>query len=149
MRRRERKGDAVRHAVSVAVFREGRSRLLTVRRPPDDEELPGVWGLPAASIRDGESDRAAVLRTGRDKLGVDLRPLGLLEEGDTERDTYRLRMRLYEAELPAGRPSVPQDVTGVTQYTACEWAAPDRLREAARRGSLCSRLCLGWLGEEW
>lgn len=136
----------VRHAVSVLV-RRGPEGLLAVRRPPDDDELPGVWGLPAASLREGEDPEDAVARVGRDKLGVELASARPLREGETEREGYRLRMRLYEADVREGEPSVPQPVEGVTQYVDWEWAPPGRLREAAGKGSLCSRLCLEWLEE--
>lgn len=129
-------------AVSVAVFREGRSEVLTVRRPEDDEELAGLWGLPAATLGEGEAWSEAVARTGRQKLGVDLGSEFLLAEGEQDRGDRRLRMRLYRAEVVEGEPVVPQPAGGVTQYTTWEWAPPERLAESARRGSLCSRLCL-------
>lgn len=136
-----------RQAVAVVIRDAGAGRLLAVRRPPDDDELPGAWGLPAATLRPGEGWREAVRRTGKEKLGVELRAGELLRSGEQERDDYRLRMRLYAAEVAAGRPSVPQDAEGVTQYTEWGWASPGRLEPAARRGSLCSRLCLEWHGE--
>lgn len=136
-------------AVSVAVFSSDGGRVLTVRRPPDDEELPGLWGLPAASLGRGESEREAVERVGRDKLGVELADEGVMEEGTVERPSYLLRMRLHRARVRSGEPRVPQPVRGVTQYVEWAWAPPGRLREAARRGSLCSRLCLEHLGEGW
>lgn len=140
---------SVKRSVSVAVFEPGGDRLLTVRRPPDDDELPGLWGLPAASLAPGESHREAVERVGRDKLGATLAPGDVLAEGSTERPSYRLEMRLYGGRIVSGRPAVPQPVEGVTQYVAWEWAPPDRLRASARRGSLCSRLCLEHLGVRW
>lgn len=123
-------------------------RLLLVQRPPDDEELPGAWGLPAASLESGEEWEEAVQRAGRDKLGVRLAPGLLLREGELERAAYRLRMRLYAAELEEGQPRVPQLVAGVTQYVDWEWAPASRLEASARRGSLCSRLCLAWVREQ-
>ena len=139
----------VKRSVSVAVFSPGGDRVLTVRRPPDDDELPGLWGLPAASLGPGESHREAVERVGRDKLGVSLAPGEVLAEGSVERPAYRLEKRLFGARIHSGRPEVPQPAEGVTQYVAWEWAAPDGLRASAQRGSLCSRLCLEHLGESW
>ena len=47
--------------------------FLIVRRPDDPgDPLAGVWGLPAVTLRDGEDERAAVVRAGRVKLGVEL-----------------------------------------------------------------------------
>lgn len=141
----------IRHSVSVVVFEdEDRSRLLAVRRPPDDDELPDIWGLPAATLdrEAGESFEEAVNRTGRTKLGVELEVEELLNEGGTERGTDHLHMRLYRGRIASGEPAVPQPEEDVTQYVDWEWAPPERLADGARRGSLCSRLCLEALDRE-
>lgn len=117
-------------------------RVLAVRRPPDDEDLPDAWGLPAGSLRKGESWSEAVQRAGREKLGVELDVDSLLEEGTIERAAYTLEMRLYEARIRSGAPSVPQRTSAVTQYSALEWADADVFVPAAQAGSLCCRLYL-------
>lgn len=137
----------IKHSVAI-LTRDGDGRLLAVQRPSDDEDLPDAWGLPAGSLRPGEDWEEAVRRTGRDKLGVEVRPSGFLREGQLERKGYRLRMRLYEATIERGEPSVPQPVPDVTQYVAWEWAPPERLEAAAARGSLCSLLALRELGRD-
>lgn len=134
-----------KRAVSFAVHRGGgRERVLAVLRPEDDDELPGHWGLPAASLREGEGWEDAVLRTGPEKLGVELGVGPQMNEGRAERDGRALRMRLYDARITEGRPEVPQPAGGVTQYDEWEWAPPERLEEAAAAGSLCSALYLEW-----
>ena len=40
--------------------------VVVVLRPPDDDELPNVWGLPAASLRANESWEDVVRRAGRE-----------------------------------------------------------------------------------
>ncbi len=125
-------------------------RWLLVRRPDDDPDLPGVWGLPAGSHTEGETDEALVRRIGREKLGVETEDLGRLSEGHLDRPGYRLEMRLHAARLVAGEPRVPQSVPGVTpgvtqystQYSAWAWKPPADLRRGADRGSLCCRLAL-------
>lgn len=140
--------------VAVAVpapDRTGRrpDRFLAVRRPESDEDLPGAWGLPAATLRPGESHEGAVLRVGRDKLGVELDVVRELDRGSLERPEGPLRMRLFEARIREGTPTVPKAGGKGTQYVEWRWSGPERLRESARRGSLCSRLHLGHLGERW
>jgi len=120
----------------------GALRWLLVRRPDDDPDLPGVWGLPAGSHADGETDEALVRRIGRDKLGVEAEDLGRLSEGRLDRPGYRLEMRLHAVRIVAGEPRVPQSVPGITQYSACDWKPPAELRRGADRGSLCCRLAL-------
>ena len=125
----------VRHASSPEL-------ALAVRRPPDDDDLPNAWGLPAGSLRGDESWEDAVRRAGRDKLGVELDVGDVLEEGTLERAGYALHMRLYEARIASGTPAVPQDATGVTQYTALDWLPIERFVPAAEAGSLCCQLYL-------
>lgn len=133
--------EAVKRSVSLAIHGPG-GRVLLVQRPADDDDLPLAWGLPAASLGPGEGWEAAVRRAARDKLGVDVAPVGVLETGSLDRPAYRLEMRLYEARMTAGEPSVPQPAEGVTQYVDWRWGEPAELEPAAAAGSLCSRLYL-------
>lgn len=120
---------------------------LLVRRPDDDPDLPGVWGLPAGSHAEGELDEALVRRIGREKLGVETEDLGRLSEGHVDREGYRLEMRLHAARIVAGEPRVPQPAPGVTQYSGWDWKPPVELRAGADRGSLCCLLALGLVAD--
>src|SRR2546428_13162686 len=60
----------VKHSVAVMIFNG--DKVLSVRRPDDDHELPGVWGLPAGTLRPSETIKDLIGRIRRDKLGVDL-----------------------------------------------------------------------------
>ena len=132
-----------RRSISFVV-RHGSSPdlALAVRRPPDDDDLPNAWGLPAGSLRGDESWEDAVRRAGREKLGVELGVGDVLEEGTLERAGYTLHMRLFEARIVGGTPAVPQQVAGVTQYSALDWLPRERFVPAAEAGSLCCRLYL-------
>jgi 8-oxo-dGTP diphosphatase len=112
---------------------EGPQGLLLVRRPDDDEDLPGVWGLPAVSLAPGESEEEAVRRAGRDKLGVEVEPI--------ERVGGEQTMTDWEARIVSGEPAVPQPGPH-TQYAELRFGEPADLVPAARRGSLCSRVLL-------
>jgi ADP-ribose pyrophosphatase YjhB (NUDIX family) len=129
----------LKHSVSLVI--EGAAGLLLVRRPEDDERLPGVWGLPAVSLAEGETEREALLRAGRDKLGVEVEPL---EPIGTER-TAAHAMRDWGARIAAGEPRVPQ-AAGGTQYVELRWGDAAELEPAARAGSLCARALLRALG---
>lgn len=136
----------LRHAVAVAV-RRADGLLLAVRRPDEPgEELPGVWGLPAATLGDSESPEDGVRRLGREKLGVELTPLREIAVGEQSRSGYMLRMTVYEASL-AGQPSASggpprNENAGVTLYDALDWLPAASFRAAADQGSLCCRLLL-------
>ena len=133
---------------SVALVIEEPRGLLLVRRPDDDDSLPGVWGLPAASLDPGEREEDAVVRAGRAKLGVHVRPLAPLGEAEAERPGYVLAMRDWGARVEAGEPAVPQPGPG-TQYVELRWGEPAELVPAARAGSLCCRVVLRERGIDW
>ncbi len=140
---RDARKERVKRSVSVLIRERGsRERVLTVLRPPDDEELADTWGLPASSLRPEESWPDAVRRTGREKLGVRLRVGQELRRGRLRRREYTLEMRLFAATVVAGTAHVPQAGVGVTQYSAWEWASLRRLEAGAAHGSLCCRLAL-------
>ena len=126
---------------SVALIIEAPEGVLLVRRPENDESLPGEWGLPAATLAEGESEEDALRRAGRDKLGVEVHPLRPVGEAEDERSEYRIFMRDWAVELAAGTPSVRQPGAG-TQYESWRWGAVAELRPAARHGSLCARVLL-------
>jgi 8-oxo-dGTP diphosphatase len=126
---------------SISLVIEGPDGLLLVRRPEDDDELPGLWGLPATSLEEGETEEEAVRRAGRAKLGVEVRPLHPIGEATDERPFYRIRMRDWEAQLVSGRPAVPQPGPG-TQYDELRWGDAAELAPAARAGSVCCRVLL-------
>lgn len=133
---------------SVSLVIEGPAGLLLVRRPDDDESLPGAWGLPAASLRPDEPEREAVLRAGREKLGVELELLSVLGEDRAERADAKIAMRDWAVRIIGGEPSVPQAGAG-TQYVEWRWGRPADLAPAARAGSLCARALLRERGMAW
>jgi 8-oxo-dGTP pyrophosphatase MutT (NUDIX family) len=135
---------SVKHSVAVLIedpqCEEG--SILAVKRPSDDSELPGIWGLPAATLRAGESWEDAVRRVGSEKLGIDLEPSEELHEGTQERPGYLLHMKLYRGRIGRGSPRLRRVGGHVTQYTDWKWAEPDELEEGAFQGSLCCKLVL-------
>ena len=118
--------------------------VLSVQRPDDDADLPGVWGLPATIVRTGESDPDAALRMGETKLGGGLTLRNLLADGTQPRPEHKLYMRLYSGTMTNPEPSLPSNGNreGVTYYAGWRWAPMASLVEGAERGSLCCALAL-------
>ena len=123
------------------------SLLLAVRRPDDDEDLPGVWGLPATTVRPHETDADAASRLGETKLGSPVKLGALIGEGSQPRPGNKLSMRLYSASMPATAPTLPSGAgqQGVTYYADWRWAPKSALEDGAERGSLCCALALNAL----
>jgi ADP-ribose pyrophosphatase YjhB (NUDIX family) len=118
-----------KQSVAVAVF-DG-DQILAIRRADDDDELPGIWGLPAGTIRDEETVVDVIRRIGYEKLGVKLTPLRRLASGGQTRPRYRLEMELWEVRME-----------GTPTHRAWQWASMDLLRPGAASGSLCCELAL-------
>ena len=133
----------LKRSVAVVVGRPG-GAFLIVRRPDDpDDPLAGAWGLPAITLLNGEDERAAVVRAGRVKLGVELEAGARIGEKTADRGGYVLCLADYAATIRAGVPAVPQPDDSVTQYTAWRYTRdPGTLAEAAARGSLCAQVFL-------
>ena len=122
--------------------------LLAVRRPQDDAELPGLWGLPAATLREDETVEDAARRIGQAKLGVAVEPGEVAAQGSQQRPAYLLDMALLTATLrdPDDRPRLLAPPDCSTAYVDWRWTRPDALAEAARSGSLCCQLLLSRRG---
>ena len=118
-----------KHSIAFAVWHDQRSKVLVVQRPAHDPDLPNVWGLPAGTLKDGESHEDCVLRSGQEKLGVALIIVKIIGEGETEREQFTLHMKEYEVKIKDGTPSVPQPIPGITQYQRWQWAEPSILHE--------------------
>ena len=129
--------------------------VLLVRRPDDDDEFPGIWGLPAASCRDGEGAMAAAQRIGVSKLGTQIEIGHEMGVGSQEREAYVIEMTLLEAfladcsHITLPRKGAEGQLRGVTVYTAFRWGPPSDLSGSAAAGSLCSQLLLADKGLTW
>lgn len=117
--------------------------FLAVRRPPDDDRLPDVWGLPAVTLADGELPEAAVQRLGREKLSTQLKARSFVGIRAADRGDYLLILMDIEAEVTGPAPDVHAARTSATAYVDQRWSESlEILREAAERGSVCARIML-------
>ena len=123
----------IKHSVAVMIFRG--DQILAVRRPDDDDELPGIWGLPAGTCRGTERIEDVIRRIGRDKLGVILSAARQLSFGTQDRPTYRLQMELWEATME-----------GIPTRSEWRWSRLELLKPGAARGSLCCALAINSKG---
>lgn len=137
-----------RYAVAY-VIHNGEGRILIVKRPDNDVDLPGMWGLPAGSVEDDETEHHAVIRSGRQKLGVELKIGRSLGSEEAQKEDSVFKLSEFEAKIVKGEPKVPQPPQGMTQYSECKWGTALDLYEAARAGSLCSRIYLKHVGQKW
>jgi ADP-ribose pyrophosphatase YjhB (NUDIX family) len=119
----------VKRSIAVVIFNG--AKVLSVRRSDADDELPGIWGLPAGTFRGRETAEDLISRIGRDKLGVELTPARKLAAGRQIRPTYLLEMDLWEASMK-GKP----------KHRNWRWATLGSLQAGADAGSLCCDLAI-------
>lgn len=117
--------------------------FLAVKRPPDDDRLPSVWGLPAVTLQPGELPEDGLRRIGREKLAAAIEPTRLVGIKSSDRGDYELILMDIEARLVGPEPDVSRATTAATRYVGQQWTGDLLvLREAARKGSVCSQVLL-------
>jgi len=126
------------------------SEILAVKRPADDDSLPNVWGLPAITPRDRELPEDAVKRLGVEKLTTEIQARSYIGIKRADRHTYELILMDIQAELKGAEPSVNDATTTGTKYVDQQWTSDYSIfKEAAAKGSLCSRILLESKGLMW
>lgn len=120
------------------------SRFLTVKRPDEDADLPGNWGLPATTLHLGELPEDAARRVCREKLGCEGVPIRLIGTMFQKRNAYDLVFMDMEVLLTGDKqPDFTAAHTNSTVYVDQAWTNDvSRLIPAARHGSCCSTIFL-------
>lgn len=136
-------GKAIRCSVAAVVRREAGGPLLAVRRPLDDDSLPGIWGLPAVTLKEGELPEEGLRRLGVEKLNVTLEPRRLIGIKAADRHSCQLILMDIEAVVVEGTPAVRAATTDATRYIEQQWVEDLGIfAEAAANGSVCAQVLL-------
>ena len=141
----------VHRAISLAISAPGDSSLyLAVKRPLDDPDFPGEWGIPACTLLVDETIEHAIERIGKSKLGVSLDPGPVLGDELQRHPSRALHMELHVATLHdptvmihlSRSTSRCNGKSASTLYTEWQWAPPTIFARGASLGSLCCQLLL-------
>jgi 8-oxo-dGTP diphosphatase len=87
--------------VAAVIERDGRY-LITQRR--ESAVLPLAWEFPGGRVEEGETDRDALRREVRHRVGVDVAPGKLMSFVSHPYERYVVDLYLYECELVKGEP---------------------------------------------
>jgi ADP-ribose pyrophosphatase YjhB (NUDIX family) len=133
----------VKFAVAVfLVSPDDKEEFLLVKRPPEDDRLPNVWGLPAV-ISNNEPLEEAVKRVGIEKLSTQIEPINIIGVKAMDRGDYELTLVDIVARLIGQPPSVYKAQTTGIRYIDQKWTHDYHLlKDAASKGSLCSQIVL-------
>lgn len=105
----------IRHAVSI-ILKNEHGQTLFALRSAHKESYPNTWSLPSHFVNEGESYPDTIRRIGRHKLGVELEPGELFNEGRADRGAFILFMHDYAARIVEGTPTLHSD-----DYSALAW----------------------------
>jgi ADP-ribose pyrophosphatase YjhB (NUDIX family) len=135
----------MRNAIAVILRSSSRpDSFLVVKRPSEDGDLDGFWGLPATRMRAGELPEDAARRICREKLGCTAVPLRFVGTMFQKRNEYDMFFMDIEMVLVGEtEPNVKAAKTDSTVYVDQQWTVDARiLLPAARGGSCCSTIFL-------
>lgn len=146
----------IKYVVAVALKKtQDSDEFLVVKRPDDDPDLGGHWGLPAASMKEGELPEQAAQRVCKEKLDCEaaaVRFMGLMHQ---KRNSYDIFLMDVEMILSDGQTAdVHNAHTENTAYVDQKWTTdPMDLMASAKGGSCCSSIFLTDRGlldrDEW
>lgn len=88
----------IKHSVAFIIYNFDRFKFVIVRQPPNDY-LSNIWGLPTSSLKEKEAFEDVVVRSAKDKLGLNVRIVKFVNEGEIEKDQYILHMKEFEVEI--------------------------------------------------
>jgi A/G-specific adenine glycosylase len=140
--RRGTPGHAERVRVAVALVR--RAGRVLLERPPGASPLRGTWDIPAIEIGAAGDAAREITRGLGPRLGLKLRPIGLVARASHAILRRTLSLEIYECRLSEGRVAGRQDVRWVSPSeelcrTPVSGATHKALRLAAAPPSEASR----------
>ncbi len=128
---------------AVVIDPTDESKFLAVKRPSNAKSLPDVWGLPAITVKYGEQLEMATVRLAREKLNTQVQFLGCLGLASANRGEYELTLMDVVVRLAGKEPSAWEAPMEQTKYVQQQWTNElSLLKEAALKGSVCSRILL-------
>jgi len=146
----------VKYTVAVVLKNnQDPNEFLVVKRPENDPDLAGHWGLPATTMDEGELPENVAGRICKKKLNCEATPTRFLGIMFQKRNSYDIFLMDIEMELKgSNKPDIHQAQTKGTAYTEQKWSKdPLDLMPSAKSGSCCSSIFLTDRGllnrEEW
>jgi isopentenyldiphosphate isomerase len=122
----------IKHAVSV-IIQNKEGQTLFALRSPHKKSFPLTWSLPSHFMAVGERPQDTIQRIGSHKLGVELEPGVLVNEGYGERADFRLFMHDYTATVSRGVPHINSD-----DFIELKWSEPrQQLHSMTEMGDCC------------
>lgn len=135
----------IKYVVAVALKKSSNSKeFLIVKRPENDPDLGGHWGLPAIRMSNGELPEQAAIRVCAEKLNCKAtatRFMGIMYQKRNSYDIFLMDIEMILKENQT--PNVHKAQTANTAYVDQKWTSdPMTLMPSAKGGSCCSSIFL-------
>ncbi len=88
--------------VVAAVIKENEKYLITKRSA--HAVLPDYWEFPGGKVENGETDKVALCRELKERLGVVIEARDMIGENGHDYGDYQVVLRIYEAAIKTGSP---------------------------------------------
>jgi 8-oxo-dGTP diphosphatase len=135
----------IKYVVAIVLKNKNNpDEFLIVKRPDDDPDLGGEWGLPAATMKPGELPEQAAKRICKEKLNCEAETTRFLGIMFQKRNSYDIFLMDVDMMLEdEQQPNVHAATTENTAYVDQKWSTdPEDLRRSANGGSCCSSIFL-------
>lgn len=141
----------IKFSVALAIENpKNESEILVVKRSPEDDSLPNVWGLPAGSLKSSELPEQIVRRIGLEKLGTQVEPKSFIGIKSADRGSYELILMEIRVKLIGKEPNVNEVNSTGSVYVDQKWTSDfSILIPGAKLGSICDRVFLESRGIDW
>ncbi|MDP3882380.1 MAG: hypothetical protein Q8Q31_05880 [Nanoarchaeota archaeon] len=138
-----------KYAVAYIV-RNPEKKLLLVNSQDHEEGFLDGWGLPVEYVGDDETEHQAIARSGKQRLGVELKVANFIGRDRMKKEDCTLELGVFEVKILAGgKPTILESGAGSFQYLECRWGTTEDFKESARNGDLASKLYLQSLWRDW
>ena len=138
----------LKYAVAFTLYNPRKeNEFLIIKRPPDAEDHPNMWGFPATMLMPGELPETCLRRAAKEKLNLEVVPTEFTGGIAQERKYFILYLMHFKAKIKEGEPDVHKSTAKGTNYVDQRWTSdPKDLFPIAEKGSICVQLFLHSLG---
>ena len=117
----------IKSRFSINILENASNEILLLKRPPDTEMGPGLWGFPAGQIKEGEDPAHCALRELHEEIGKDIIIYPLQEYGPVRDSFYGgiYQIFLFHHRWHSGNISLNEE------HTDYAWVGPRDFRNYA------------------
>jgi 8-oxo-dGTP diphosphatase len=109
-----------------AIIMDDKNNVLLIKRSPDAESFPGMWGVISGFVEWGETIKEALKREAKEEIGVDIEVLrftGRYYDKKNRHPTKTVICLPHICKIISGKPRA------LSECTRVEWFSPEEIRK--------------------